>query len=75
MVYLVNKAFDLLSWTYPEKKQTTTLIVESRLKQAFNSVLGICSAVIIFPVIYLAVMFSVFVTDEKWEEFWDKFLE
>lgn len=39
-----------------------------------NLLLGICSAAIALPLITGAVLFSVFLPDGKWEEFWDSFL-
>jgi|GEM_PF-3053062 len=46
-------------------------------QQRTNSslLLGIVSAAIAFPIIILAVSLSVFLPQERWEEFWDKFLE
>ena len=41
----------------------------------FHLLLGICSAAIALPFVTSAIVFSVFLPQEKWEEFWDKFLE
>ena len=41
----------------------------------YRLVLGVCSAAIALPLVSLAILLSVFLSQEKWEEFWDKFLE
>ena len=40
-----------------------------------NVLLGVVSAAIAFPLVAFAIALSVFLPQEKWEEFWDKFLE
>ena len=40
-----------------------------------NFLLGVVSAAIAFPIVTLAIALSVFLPQEKWEEFWDEFLE
>ena len=41
----------------------------------FHLLLGICSAAVALPLFTLAIVFSVFLPQEKWDEFWDEFLE
>ncbi len=61
----------------PEKSSVLLDSKGETYKQRSSSswLLGIVSAAIAFPLIVLAIAFSVFLPQEKWEEFWDKFLE
>ena len=45
------------------------------VERFFYLFLGICSVAIALPLLVLAIIFSVFLPQEKWEEFWDEFLE
>ena len=47
----------------------------STKRSVLDFLLGVVSAAIAFPLIMLAIAVSVFLPQEKWEEFWDKFLE
>ena len=47
-----------------------------RIHRSTSSLLlGVVSAAVAFPVVVLAISLSVFLPQEKWEEFWDKFIE
>lgn len=43
--------------------------------KTFDLILGVFSAVIALPFVTLIVLSSAFFSKDKWEEFWDKFLE
>ncbi|MCC0177053.1 hypothetical protein I4641_08695 [Waterburya agarophytonicola K14] len=43
--------------------------------RTFDLVLGVFTAAIAFPLVSLTIVLSVFFSDDRWEEFWDKFLE
>ena len=72
---------------YPSAKSHLTSFLSSRLEsnssptitnfadRFFYLLLGICSAVIALPLFALAIVLSAFFPQEKWEEFWDEFLE
>lgn len=45
------------------------------IRSKSNLLLGLISALLALPIITLIVMSSAFVSQQKWEEFWDLFLE
>ena len=66
----------MLHWLYLPFLQTNWTIDRHKHKHSTaNLLLGIVFATTAFPFLASAIAFSFFVSQEKWEEFWNKFLE
>ena len=74
MIFLLRKPHDLSSMSAKSNMSLLEKIVNTPYK-IWHFLVGVCSAAIALPLVTLAIMLSVFLPQEKWEEFWDKFLE
>jgi hypothetical protein len=76
MNLIAKKLFYSLSF---KARKDRLAICKSQAIQApvktLDFILGVCSAAVALPFVTLIVLSSTFFSKDKWEEFWDKFLE
>jgi len=76
MNFIIKKSFSFLSHNQKINNLAISEYQQIHVKpKPFDLILGVSSAVIAFPLVTIIILFSAFFTEDKWEEFWDKFLE
>ena len=76
MNFIINKSFSFLSHNQKINNLAVSEHQPIHLKpKPFDLILSVCSAAIALPLVTIIILSSAFFAEDKWEEFWDKFLE